>query len=205
MNATNRGANRAVLLIVGIGLLAIGAAAMASALVPDAGETWRRWAAAGTAWLVGAHRDTRISEATTASWLAVGVLAALALVVVVVVILIARLGGGRSTTVIREEPGEGARGSVTIRPGFASDALTRSLASRDEILAVRVQTRRAQGADVLHVSVTPRQNVSPGEVAETTTRAIDRLSTLLGRETPALVSIRSGLRSRIAADRSRVD
>ncbi len=205
MNATNRAVNRTILLFTGLLLLASGAAAAAAVLWPAAGNAWQTSMSAAKEWMVNADQVTRISEATTVSWFTVAFLALLLLVVVFAIVVIARLGGGRSSSVIREEAREGVQGAVTIRQGFAADAITHALTGREEILSTRVDTRRVRGSDVLHVSVTPRQNTSPADVAGTVTMLVDNLTTLTGRETPTLVSIRSGIRSRLAADQSRVN
>ena len=205
MNATNRGLNRVILFVVGVILIGMGAAAVMAILSPDAGRLWKSGLATGVEWMLSADERSRISDATTFSGLTLGILALLAVVVIVAVMVIARLGGGRSGVVIREEAVAGAQGSVTIRHGFAADAITQSLAAHDEILSSKVGARRLWGADLLHVSVTPRQNASPVDVAETVTDLVDRLAQLLGREVPTLVTIRSGIRSRLAADQSRVD
>lgn len=205
MNATNRALNRIVLFAVGVVLVGAGAGVAMAALWPAARKVWQHIMTSASGWLSAMDRTFRISEATTVSWFTVAVLAALLLIVVAAVIVIACLGGGASTAVIREEAADGPQGAVTIRDGFASDAITHSLSSKDEILSSRVSARRIRGANVLHVSVTPRQNTSPVYVAKTVTTLIDNLTTLTGRMTPTLISIRSGIRSKIAADQSRVE
>lgn len=205
MNATNRGVNRIVLFVVGVVLIAVGGAAAVAAGWPVAGDVWEDGMSSAVGWMRGADRASRLSEATSMSWFTLGVLFVLLLIVIIAVTVVARLGGGRSSMVIHEEAEEGVRGSVTICRGFASDAITHSLSFRDEILSSRVTGRRIRGTDVLHVSVTPRRTASPVGVAETVTRLVDNLVTLTGRDTPTLVSIRSGVRSRLAADQSRVN
>ena len=204
MNATNRAVNRTVLFIVGAVLLAAGAAALAAIAWPPAAQAWETGLSTAQSWIAGAANSTRLHESTTVSWIAVGALALLLAIVVVVVVIISRLGGGKSSTVTRAEAEDGAVGAVTITHGFAADALTDSLTRHDEILASRVSAVRVRGEDVLHVSVTPRQNTSPVEVAAMVTTLVDNLERLTGRKTPTLVSIHSGVRSRLAADQSRV-
>jgi len=205
MNATNRGINRAVLFAVGLVLLAAGAAVILASAWPTAAEIWRSSAAAAVSWMQDAESSSAVSDATTLSGFTIGVLAVLAFVIVVAIVVIAKLGGGRSSVVIRDENGDGAQGAVVVRQAFASDAITRSLAHRGEILTSRVSAGRVRGTDVLHVSVTPRQNTSPAEVAETVTGLVDSLAVLTGRQTPTLVSVRSGVRARFAAEQPRVD
>ncbi|WP_029150568.1 hypothetical protein [Microbacterium indicum] len=204
MNDTNRAVNRVVLMVAGVLLLAAGAGALAAMAWPAAGDAWAAGGAAAIEWMRRAHDATRVSEATTLSWFVLALLAALLLVVVFALVVVARLGGGRSGSVARFEPGEGAQGAVTIRQGFASDAIARSLDGDRDILACRVDTRAVAGEDVLHVSVTPRRGTSPAAVASAVTALLDSLEVLTGRDAPALVSIRSGIRSRLAGDRPRV-
>lgn len=205
MNATNRGLNRVILFVVGVLLIASGGAVTTAMLWPMAGDLWKTGISSAVAWMQDAHEASLISEATTLSWFVLALLFVLLLVVVAAVLVIAQLGGGRSNVAVRFERGEGAQGAVTIRQAFASDAITHSLRGHGEILSSRVSTRRLRGEDVLHVSVTPRQNVSPVNVASTVTDLLDNLAVVMGRETPTLVSIRSGIRSRLAADQSRVN
>lgn len=204
MNATNRVVNRLLVFLVGIVLVAAGGAVVTALAWPAAGDVWSSGSSAAVEWMRDADQQSRISDATTVSWFALGVLVVLLLIVVVAVLVIARLGGGRSSAVIRAEAAEGPQGPVTVRQGFASDAITHSLADHDEILSSRVSARRVRGTDVLHVSVTPRQNASPVDVAETVTRLVDNLATLTGQRTPTYVSIHSGVRARLAADQPRV-
>lgn len=204
MNATNRGVNRTVLLLAGLVLLSAGAAALLASVNPVAATTWGRWSQSAISWMQGAEDATRISGTSPSSGFTISVLAVLLLVIVGAVVVIARLGGGRSSVMIREETGDGVHGAVMIRQGFASDAITGSLAARPDILTSRVSASRVRGEDVLHVSVTPRQNASPLEVAETVTRLVDNLATLTGRQTPTCISIHAGVRARLAADQPRV-
>ena len=205
MNATNRGTNRTLLLLTGLMLLAAGTCTILASVWPVAAQTWESWAGKTVSWIQDADASSRFSEATTVSGLIIGVLAVLLVIVVGAVAVIFRLGGGRSGVVIREESGEGTQGSVAIRHDFVSDAITHSLARCSDILTTRVSASRVQDNDVLHVSVTPRQNTSPVDVAETVTRLVDNLAILTGRETPTLISIHTGVRARFAADQPRVN
>jgi hypothetical protein len=205
MNATNRGVNRIVLLLAGMVLLTAGAAVLLATVWPVASAIWGDWSRAAISWMQRADDASRVSTTSTLSGFTISVLAVLLLIVVAAVVVIARLGGGRSSVMIRDDSADGTPGAVVIRQGFASDAITGSLASRRDILASRVSASRVRGEDVLHVSVTPRQNTSPVEVAETVTRLVDNLATLTGRQTATCISIHAGVRARFAADRPRVE
>lgn len=115
MNATNRGVNRVILLIAGIFLICVGSATVMPILWPVAGDLWKSWLSTGVDWMLSADNASRISEATTVSWFTLAFLTLLVLLVVITVLVIARLGGGRSSVVIREEAEGEVQGSVTIR------------------------------------------------------------------------------------------
>lgn len=204
MNDTNRAVNRGILLTVGLLLLGASGTALLALAWPEVGGAWTAGITAATDWLRQAEQSTRVTDATTLSWLLLAMLAALLLLLVLAVTVVARLGGGRSTVVIRAEAADGPNGPVTVRTRFAADAITHALERRDEILSSRVRSRRVRGASVLHVSVTPRPGTPPAEVAATVSRVIDNLATLLGQEVASYLSIHAGLQARFAADRSRV-
>ena len=202
MNSTNRAVNRAVLLIVGVLLLAAGGAVIAARVWPQA---WGDVASVVTTWWAQANEASHIEGFALLSWLLVGILVLLLAVIVIAIVIMSRLGRGHSAAVTRVESAEGAQGPVSIGQQFAADAVTHSLASHDELLSTRVSARRVRGADVLHVAVTPRQNTSPAHVANTVVHVVDNLEALMGRATPTCVTIRSAFRARLAADQSRVN
>ncbi len=205
MNDTNRAVNRIVLIVVGLILLAAGAATALAALWPAAGEIWKSTSTTAVDWMTAAYNGTPVSENTVVNWFALGILAVLLLLVVSVIAVIANLGGGKSAVVVREDAPEDKFGPITIRGSFASEAITNSLSHNPAILSARVTSRKVKGEDVLHVSVTPRQNTSPTLVASTVSGLVDNLAELLGRPTPTVISIHSGVRARLASDQSRVD
>lgn len=205
MNATNRAVNRLMLALVGIVLVGAAAAVLVALAWPTWADMWTTGIQNAGIWLSEAHAATQIVSASTLSWIAVAILAVLALIVALAVTIVARLGGGRSNSVTRAEAEGGAIGAVTIQHGFAADALTHSLAGHDELLTSRVSSRTVRGEEVLHVSVTPRQHTSPAAVAETVTGLVDNLAKLMGSSAPTFVSIHSGVRARLAADQSRVN
>lgn len=203
MNNTNRALNRAVLIVVGIVLLALGAAVVVLLVWPAAADIWTGATETGRTWLEDAIAATAIAGSTL-SWLVVGVLAVIVLVVVLLVIVLTRLGGGRSRTVLRAGAADSPLGRVTIRSGFVSDALQHSLDRHDEILFSSVTASDVRKQPVLHVSVTPRQNTSPRAVLDDVDRLVANLVTLTGEDVPTYISIRSGLRARLARDQRRL-
>lgn len=204
MNRTNRALNRTILLLVGLVLLALGAAAVAVASWPPAAEFWTRNADAAGGWIEQAVDATTIGT-TALSWMAIAALALIVLLVVVLIVTAVRIiGGGRSRTVFRSSGRENPLGRVVVEEGFVSDALTHSLEQRDEILFSNVTADDVRNEPVLHVSVTPRQNTSPRDVVEHVDQLVANLAVLTGRDTPTFISVHSGLRARLADDRRRL-
>jgi hypothetical protein len=204
MNNTNRGVNRTILLIVGLLLTAGGAAVILARTWPEAGNVWSAAFTTSIETLQRLDADSSVPGLAQATWLGIGIDAVLVVVIVVAVIVLTCLGGGSGGAVLTSDSGRDTRNTIVIEQGFASDALTQTLERHEEILSARVRARRIRGNDVMHVTVTPRKNTSPAEVATTVGTLIANLETLVGRELPALVSIKSGIRSRLASDQSRV-
>ncbi|SDQ30589.1 hypothetical protein [Microbacterium sp. cf332] len=203
MNNTNRAVNRTILLILGLVLVAIGAGVIAGAAVPAAADAWTSFGSGAEEWAKQAWDATTIAG-TSLTWLAVGVLAALALLVVLLIVLIVRSIHGRRRTSLRATGSESDLGRITVTEGFAADALKNALADRDEILSARVTANDIKHEPVLHVSVTARQNTSPVHVAETVERLVANLGTLTGQKVTAYISIHSGLRAKLAHDQRRL-
>lgn len=203
MNRTNRFLNRALLFVVGLVLLVAGAGTVAVLSAPAVGAWWTGAAAAARTWWHDTNAATTIAGSTI-SWLQLGVLAAIVLVVVLLVVLVSKLGGGRTGTLLRPGGLAGDRGRITVDAAFVSDAVKHSLQQRDEILRASVSASDFRTGPVMHVSVTPRQNTSPRQVADDLDVLLTNLTTLTGSEVPTYLSIHSGLRSRIARDQRRL-
>ena len=203
MNNTNRGVNRTILLVTGLVLIVGGAAAILARTWREAGDIWSSALTSSVEALQRLDAASLLPGLTQTSWLGIGIAAVLIAVAVVAVVVLARLGGGAGHAVLTSDAERGARDAIVIEQGFASDALTQTLERREEILSARVRARRIRGTDVMHVIVTPRKNTSPAEVATTVGALIANLEALVGRDLPTLVSIKSGIRSRLASDQSR--
>ncbi|SDG72978.1 hypothetical protein [Microbacterium pygmaeum] len=203
MNDTNRALNRIVLIIVGIALLALGAAVVTVMALPVAADYWTGATEAGRTWIDDAIATTMMG-ATALSGLAIGVLALIVLLVILLIVVLTRIGGGRTRTVLRGSGSDNPLGRVHVRAGFVSDALQHSLRERSDILFSSVSANDVRKQPVMHVSVTPRQNTSPKQVLEDVDRLVSNLATLTGEEVPTYISIHSGLRSRLARDQRRL-
>lgn len=204
MNDTNRGLNRAVILVVGALCLTAGAAGLAVAVSPAAAVLWESSASEVQAWIEGAARSTRIGS-TTADGLGIAILAAAAALIVLLVLFLIGLGGRRSRAAA--VGGEGLRtplGRITVSETFASDALRHALGGRDDVLTSSVTVNDVAHRPVLHVSVTPRQSTNPRAMVDEVDRLVANLATLTGRPTLTCITVRTGLRARLAHDRRRI-
>lgn len=203
MNHTKRGFNRVVLCLFGIVLLGVGGLLIAATTVPAVGEAWQQIGSDSREWVSNSEKSTVIADGP-ATWLGVGVVAALAVLIILLVVLAARAVRGRRRMLLHGTSAHNDLGRIAVTEGFAAEALLGALTSRDEILAAKVTANDIQGTPVLHVSVTPRQNTSPLHVARTVDQLVTNLATLTGVETAAFTSVHSGLRAALARDQQRV-
>ncbi|WP_405373108.1 MULTISPECIES: hypothetical protein [unclassified Microbacterium] len=203
MNATNRALNRTMVLLIGIVVLVVGGAVATAAAWPAAGSVWATGGASVIDALVVA-RDATVIGGSTVSWLGVGVVAALVVLIALLVRVLFSIGGRRSRTVLRSTGSETPLGRVTVTESFVSEAITASLAQRDEVLGSSVTANTIDDEPVLHVSITARQNTDPRDLVELVDRLVSGLGRVTGRETPTYISVHSGLRARLAHDQRRV-
>ncbi|MEV7692625.1 hypothetical protein AB0N73_04770 [Microbacterium sp. NPDC089189] len=201
MNTTNRILNRAVILIVGLILLAAGAVGVAGMVWPAASEVWTSTGDAVVGWVADAEQSTLIGD-TAASWLGVAAVAALVLVIALLVWLIVGLFSRRSRMSHNGSTSDGAvKGRTIIREAFTADLVSASLADRADVLSARVTANDIRREPVLHVSVTPRPTSSPRDVADHVNDLVRNLHALSGTPTRTVISLHANLRSRLAGER----
>ncbi len=194
MRNTHRAVNRALLLIVGLVLAAVGALAVLLVALPGVSGAWTSTADA----LRQAASD--VGEPAFA-WI---VVAALAVIAVLLIVLAASAVRGRHSTALQSTGSDNTEGRITLTDGFASAALTNALADRDEILTSRINAGDINGEPVLHIALTPRQNTSPRQVTEHVDTLVTNLATLTGQTFRTYISIHTGLRAKLAHDNTRV-
>ncbi|MDR6200247.1 hypothetical protein QE374_002156 [Microbacterium sp. SORGH_AS428] len=200
MNTTRRGLNRALVLLVGLIALASGAMVVWASLSADAHRLWEQTLTMGAEAVDAAHAATLVG-AGPVSWAGMGAVAGAVILIVLLLTPVALLAHRRSRTVLRSAEADAAPGRVVVREGFASDAVTASLARRADILSTRVVADDVRNAPVLHVAVTPHPQASPREIADHVATVGARLDTLLDRPTRTYISLHAGLRARLASDR----
>lgn len=203
MNGTNRALNRVILIVVGVVMLALGAAVVTTIAWPAAAEVWTNGAETGRTWIEDTLAST-VRGASAVTVISVVVLVLIVLLLVLLIVTLARLGGGRSRNLLSSGSADNPLGRVSVRPGFVSDALQHSLKNRDEILFSHVTASDVRKRPIMHISVTPRQNTSPRQVLDDVDRLATNLATLTGEEVPTYISIHSGLRAKLAHDQRRL-
>ncbi len=198
MNGTPRALNRVLLALLGLFFLGSGALLTAVAAVPAVGRWWQAWAVPATAELTGLAART-VLPGRSNSWIWIVVSLALVMLIIAMVAWVANQGKGRASILADEygnEEDDGAAGRVVISGAVAEQALKAALSERTDLLSATVVTYEVRGQPALRVRVLPRQGVSPHKLAAEVSALVRALDAVVGRQTPVLLSIGSGARTR---------
>ena len=188
MNATNRILNRALLLLVGLVLVAAGLAGVAVAVRPP-------WA---TGVIDGAGRWlANVPAAPPVIWATAG-LAAAVLAVLLIAFVFTR-GRGRTATVLRAKT---AVGVTTVDRDVADAVLAGPLRSRPDVISAHTAVYCVKGAPAIRFAVTVRQGADLSRVLAAAGRSTADWDALAGRPIPILLHLtdrgwRDGLRSAV--------
>lgn len=193
MTSTNRFLNRLLVFVVGLVLLVAGGAVAAGALIPDI----QKPVADGAENAQGPTSDALSGGTPWILW----VVAAAALVLIVLLLwFVFRQGHGRTSTFLNLESGKGAGspngGSLTIDAKVAEQVLEEALAREPAVVSVDVTAFDVKKQNVLRITVQTRRGTSPVDVRHAVDRAVSQWDALLGTETPVVVQIVTGIRSR---------
>jgi hypothetical protein len=197
MNSTPALLNRILIGILGLKLLAVGLLLILLATVPAVASWWHSWS--GSVWrgINQAFNSTRF-PGRPESWLWILVALALLVLIGLMVAWIAQQGKGRSNLLVAEyDPGTVA-GDVRIGGGVAEQALKHALAERPDLAGATVATYEVRGTPALKVRLQPRQGVAPHLLAAEVAALVDALDTVVGRDTPVLIHIGAGARTRFS-------
>lgn len=199
MNATNRLVNRGVLLLIGAGLLVVGAFALAVGARPS-------WAGDALAVAVRTSRDlrTRIDEVSVPLLGGeidgpVLVLAVLGLLVAIAAVaFVLTRGGGRTADVVRIA-GDGGRTAVD--RSVADAVIAGALGGRPDVLSARTAAYRVRHQPAVSVTLSVRKGAPLAAVLAAAERAVGEWDVLAGERTPVMIHIadprwRDALRSR---------
>lgn len=212
MNQTPRTINRILLALFGFILMAAGA--FTAALAVPAVARWWEAASVEAGRAIGRLLDATTLEGQRDSWLWLVLALLMVLTVILMITWIANQGKGRSGVLAHDggahhsggrdddgthagSPGNGtAAGDVTINSAVAEQALKAALAERVDLVNSSVSTWEFKGQPALKIRVFPRQGVAPYVVAEEVSALVQALDVTLGTQTPVLISISSGARTR---------
>lgn len=196
MNSTNRFANRLLLLVVGLIVLALGATAIALAAVTEVADGWDELTPGLLTTIETWLRATLIMPSGP-SWIFAGALVLLVLAVIALTVFIFRQGRGHTNRLIVSQTGD--NGTTIIDTAVAVDVLHDALSPHPELIASRVSAYKVRGIPVLNVVVTCRRGTSPRAVSDVVNDVLRELSAFLGADIPALVQIGGGFRTRLTA------
>lgn len=201
MNTTNRALNRTGILLLGLVLLALGAAVALAALVPGGLAFWRDGAASAESWLADVLVATPLGTSGH-SWLLIALAAAGVLAIVLLLVFVFRQGGGSTRTLVRDA---GDIGVSTIDVGVAESAIVAALEAYPGIVSTHVSSHRLRRSTVMRIRVNARRGTSPRDIREYVDTVVGRWDALLGRELPVLVTISAGIASRFSATTKATD
>jgi hypothetical protein len=196
MNSTNRGANRALILLAGLLLLVVGAAAAVLVLVPAVRDGWTGIRDTVSTQVSDWLQQIPLGD-TGVSWILPAVLVLLLIAVILLIVFIARQGRGHTGIALTEATSE--HGTTIVEAGVLEHLLQDAIGGRSEFVASHVSTYRVKRTPVLKISVTCRRGVSPKDAAAIVEDAVRALDELLGRSLPALVQISGGFRARVSS------
>lgn len=206
MIATSRILNRAILMVVGVVVLACGLAAIGLVTLPEFRRSWASVAAPFHNWLSDQASATPLGDTRHSSlWIAVA--AVCVLVMALGLWFVLSRGRGRTSTALLRPSGDAAggvgaggtdaAGTIAVDAAVVEQAITATLAERHELLAVHVNAYRVRRQRALKVSVITRRGADPTRVATYVEEAVRGWDTVLGAELPVLIEIGADIRSRI--------
>jgi hypothetical protein len=193
MNSTNRGFNRALILVVGLVLLAAGLVAIGLGALPAFAK---RWTAQGKAVPSTAPAWIADPAVGTVSALTLAIGAVAVVLAVLLVVFIARQGRGHTIRIAERRSGD--TGATVVEVGVPRALLDAELSSRPEFISTRVAAYRVRGTETLKVSVQCRRGVAPTDASAIVIHALEGMDQILGTSIPALIQISGGLRVRTA-------
>ncbi len=177
MTSTNRFLNRLFALLVGVMLLAAGAALAVGALWPDVQQTVSQAAADAVAPATDALSGG-------APWILWAVAAGALLLIVLLVVFMLRQGRGRTSTLldVREgdERGRPTGGHVIIDASVAGAVLREALSTEPGIVSTDVTAFRVRRQTVLRITANARRGASPSSCVARSTASSAQWDSLLG-------------------------
>ena len=198
MNTTNRAANRALLVLTGLVLIASGAAAVLIAALPAFASGWKAWFADASS---GLPTWTTAPVAGTVDWLAIAAGVVALIIALLLIAMIVRQGRGHAAAVLERRISAAGRARIDL--AIPRTLLGEHLDADPDVLANRITAYSVRGTATLKISVRARRGASPRRIADGVVQALHALDAVLGEEVPAYVQVSGGFRARTSA-RARV-
>ena len=193
MTNTNRFLNRLLVFVIGLVLVLAGGVVAAGSFIPDVTHP----VAEGAKEARGPTADA-LSGGTP--WILWAVAAAALVLIVLLLWFIFRQGHGRTSTLVTVKSESGARsamaGTVTIDAKVAEQALEEALSRDPSVVSVDVSAFEVTKQRVLRITVQTRRGTSPVDMRQVIDRAVSHWDALLGTQTPVVVQIVSGIRTK---------
>ena len=194
MNSTNRFLNRFFIFVVGLVVLAAGAALSVGALLPDVQRTISENAERA----VGPTNDT-IDAQPWILWIA----AVVALLLILVILwFVFRQGRGHTGTLLQVDEQRTkdtpTGGRVVLDVKVAEQVLEEAIGRNPDVVSVDVTGFRIRKQSTLRLTAHARRGASPVQLRRDIEAAIHEWDGVLGTSTPVVIQIVSGLRTRFA-------
>lgn len=197
MTSTPSVLNRILIGLLGLKLLAVGILLVLLASVPAVGTWWHAWSGAAWSGMNQAFNRTRF-PGRPESWLWIVIAIVLAILIGLMVAWIAQQGKGRSNVLVAEFDPGAVPGDVRVSGGVAEQALKHALAERPDLAGATVATYDVHGSPALKIRLQPRQGVAPHLLGAEVAALVAALDTVVGKQTPVLIHIGAGARTRFS-------
>lgn len=201
MNNTSRVANRVFLLVVGLALVLLGAAAIAVATLPSAASVWRQQTLSASgllkqAWALGPV----FAGFGRVPWvLPAAIVVALGLIVLLVWFAV-RQGGGRTGRVVeaRRLEQSAVRTGLTVDVSVARGILQPRLQRITGVSGVAISAYRVKRAPAMKVSLSLADGADPVAVLSRAEAVVGEWDAVMGEVVPVFVHLLIGTRAALA-------
>ncbi|AMM20166.1 hypothetical protein AX769_08290 [Frondihabitans sp. PAMC 28766] len=200
MNSTNRGLNRALLCVLGLILLVVGASVAAAAAIPGYFTGWKTGQKTVQQNAADAIKNTALGS-TGHSWLLIIAVALAVVVIILLLMFILRQGHGHTNRLVRvggetKHRDTPTGGAVFVDAQVAEQAIGAALKDYDNLASSNVTAYRVKGTPTLKITANTRRGVSPADVRRHIDQIVTAWDSILGQDVPVMIQINTGLLAR---------
>ncbi|GAA2175597.1 hypothetical protein GCM10009846_26120 [Agrococcus versicolor] len=194
MTTTNRGWNRIVLTLVGLGWILAGGVLVARQIWPE--QASQAWNAAPQAvadgWdALAAQLGLSVGSLDPAALWTVALVAVAVIALVWAIVHAATRGKGRTSDAVVSD-------DVVIEAGLVEDVYIDALGAHPDVLKVHVSAWRRKGGSAWRAAVDVRQHARLDEIADRAATAAVATRERIGIDAPIVVHLTSGVRASMA-------